>query len=114
MFDFKYYRSVSKTQEVQIQKVLSIIGEPVDEAVFTSTAVKHLAWTVLGYYFPENEIIDGLPSDVAVGTDDIWSFVGYVMSDEEIKSMESKGYSVEAYTDLWMGKYGCNLYHFYR
>ncbi len=114
LFDFKYYRSVSKTQEVQTQKILTIIGEPDEDAVFTATGVKHLSWTVLPYYFPGHEVQDCLPNDVDVEEADIWAFVGYAMSDEAIADMEAKGYSMEAHMDLWLGKYGCNLYHFYR
>lgn len=114
LLDFKYYRSVSKTQEVQTQKVLSIIEEPDDNAVFTAIGVKHLAWTVLYYYFPEHEIMDCLPNEVDTSKDDIWAFIGYPMTDEAMADMENKGYSVEVHMDLWLGKYGCNLYHFYR
>ena len=114
LFDFKYYRSVSKTQEVQTQKILTIIGDPEDEAVFTATGVKHLSWTVLPYYFPGHEVHDCLPNDIDADKDDIWAFIGYAMSDEAIEDMEAKGYSMEMHMDLWFGKYGCNLYHFYR
>ena len=114
LLDFKYYRSVSKTQEVETQKVLAIIDEPEDNAVFTAIGVKHLAWTILYYYFPEHEILDCLPNDVDTSNDEIWAFIGSPMTDEAMADMESKGYSVEVHLDLWFGKYGCNLYHFYR
>ena len=99
---------------MQTQKVLSIIEEPADDAVFTATGVQHLSWTVLYYYFPENEIKDCLPNEVDTSIDDIWAFVGYPMTDEAMEDMENKGYLVDVYMDLWLGKYGCNLYHFYR
>lgn len=114
LFDFKYYRSVSKTQEVQTQKIISIIGEPNEDAVFTATGVKHLSWTVLPYYYPANKVLDCLPNEVDSEVDDIWAFVGFAMSDEAIAEMEANGYSMEVHMDLWLGKYGCNLYHFYR
>lgn len=114
LLDFKYFRSVSKTQEFQTQKVLSIIGEPSDDAVFTATGVKHLSWTVLYYYFPEHEIMGYSPNEVDSSENDIWAFVGAAMSDENMLEMKEKGYSVDIYMDLWMGQYGCNLYHFYK
>lgn len=113
-WDFKYYRSVSKTQEFQTQKVLAIIGEPQENVVFTSISVKHLAWTVLPYYFPEHEVLECFPNDVDAEKNEMWSFVSEPMSEEAMMDMSNKGYMVDVYLDLWMGKYSCHLYHFYR
>lgn len=44
--------------------ILSTIGETDADTVFTSIAVQHLSWTVLKYYYPDNEIVEGYPTYV--------------------------------------------------
>ena len=114
--DFKYYRSVTKTQNVEAQKILTIIGEPNEEAIFTAIGVKHLSWTVLSYYYADKEINGVLPDEIKAKTDEIWAFIGYELLADSLQNslekMEQEGYSVTVYEGLWMGKYGCDLYHF--
>ena len=112
LFDFKQYRSVVKTQEFQTQRILTMIGEPSSETVFTANGVKHLSWTVLQYYYPESEVFAVSPSELTDDNQEIWAFMGYELGADEIAQMEERGYSVEESPDMWMGKYGCNLYHF--
>ena len=116
LFDFKEYRSIVKTQDVETGKVLEIVGEPDKEAVFTATGVKHLSWTVLSYYYPDNQIYGDLPDEIDTDADEIWAFIGSDIFAESlensIQQMLAKGYAVEEYKGYWMGKYGCDLYHF--
>lgn len=114
LLDFKFYRSLSITQNVQTQKILSIIGEPEEDAVFTATGVQHLSWTVLPHYFPEHEVLGYMPEEIETEASEIWAFIGFYLSDESVNQMKEMGYTMEMFEDCWMGKYGCNLYHFYK
>ena len=83
--------------------------------MFASAEVPHLAWTVLQYYYPGNEVINEEPVSVvknaARDLDDIW-FLGYCLSEAKIDEMMSMGYTVTDYSEVQISKYGCNLYHF--
>lgn len=113
-FDFKDYRSLSKTHNVETEKILTIIGEPEEKAVFTSAGVKHLAWTIFPFYFPDNAYFDKMPNDLEGDANEIWAFLGFVATPELLQQMEDKGYLVIEYQNLWFGKYSCNIYHFYK
>lgn len=114
LLDFKYFRSVTKTQNVETQKVLDVIGEVDDDTVMTSIAVQHLAWTVLEYYYPDTEIVEGFPTEAREDAGTVWSFYTGPLSDSEIESMQARGYNVEVHEDMWFGKYGCYIYKFYK
>lgn len=113
LLDFKYFRSVTKTQDVETKKVLDIVGTPNEDAVLVSNGVKHLAWSVLKYYYP-NEVTTEQPNNLGKEPSEIWAFIGYVFDDDILDDMDSMGYKHEAYMDMWLGKYGINLYHFYK
>lgn len=113
LFDFKYFRSVTKTQDYQTKLVLDTVGTPNDDAILVSNGVKHLAWSVLPYYY-KNEVTMDDPDKLNSEPSEIWAFIGYEFDNSVIKNMKKKGYNYEAYMDMWLGKYGINLYHFYK
>jgi len=117
LLDFKYYRSVSKTQNVETQKVLDIVGTPSENAVLVSNGVKHLSWSVLQYYYP-NTVTTWNPDEVAekigVYSDEFWCFNGLEYEDKYIRKMKKEGYTIDEYPDMWLGKYNIYLYHFYK
>lgn len=113
LFDFKYYRSVSKTQNVETNKILEMVGTPGEDTVFTSLAVPHLAWTVLQYYYPDNEVFNEDPTSLDGESSEIWAFMGYELSETGLEIMKEKGYTnVEYYPDMHFGKYNTGIYHF--
>lgn len=114
LFDFKYYRSISKTENVQTEFILAQIGTPDEDTVFTAMNVQHLSWMVLPYYFPDNQVYACMPNEVEEDAGDIWTFLGNEISSDTVKAMEKKGYSMEEYKAVLMAKYGCNVYHFYK
>lgn len=114
LLDFKYYRSVCKTQEVQTNRVLEIVGTPKEDAVLCSNGVQHLAWSVLTYYYPDHEVTLKNPNELDTEPSEIWAFIGYEFDEDVLTDMTDKGYKTDAYFDLWLGKYGINLYHFYK
>ena len=113
LLDFKYFRSLTKTQDFQTNRVLETIGTPNPEAIMCANGVKHLAWSVLRYYY-DNEVSSDNPNNITNDAPEFWAFVGYEYDDEVIADMEYRGYIVESYKDMWLGKYGINLYHFIR
>lgn len=114
LLDFKYYRSVCKTHEAETQRTLSYVGAPDEDTVFTSIGVKHLSWTVLQYYYPDNTVYPYMPNEIDTDAGKIWAFLGSAVSDDVLQQMADKGYSTEAYGSCWMGKYNCQLYLFYK
>lgn len=113
LLDFKYFRSVTKTQDFQTKRVLDIVGTPAEDAVLVSNGVKHLAWSVLQYYYP-NEVTTENPNKLGKEPSEIWCFIGYEFDDDVLKDMKKMGYESDSYMDMWLGKYGINLYHFYK
>ncbi|MCQ2080475.1 MAG: glycosyltransferase family 39 protein [Lachnospiraceae bacterium] len=113
LFDFKYFRSLSKTQDIETKKVLDIVGTPNEDAVLVSNGVKHLAWSVLKYYYP-NEVTTENPNKLGKEPSEIWAFIGDTFDNDVLNDMKKMGYKHEAYMNMWLGKYAINLYHFYR
>ena len=117
LLDFKYYRSLTRTQDVETRKVLDIVGTPNENAVLVSNGVKHLSWSVLQYYYP-NFVTTWNPDEVAektgVYSDEFWCFNGLEYENKYIRKMKKEGYNIDEYPDMWMGKYNINLYHFYK
>lgn len=128
LFDFRYYRSVCKTENLFTRQTLETIGIPNEGAIMCATDVQHLAWTVLSFYYPDNEVKDDTAVNIAreadelaqfsngevIRANEIWYFTGREVEEAESKYMESLGYTEEAYPGMWVGKYGCNIYHYWR
>ena len=112
LLDFKYYRSVSKTEAFMTEQTLGIIGTPGEHTVFTSLGVKHLSWTVLQYYYPDSEVYDLNPAAITEPYDEMWAFMADYLNDAEIEEMKIRGYSMNVYPETRLGKYVSHLYHF--
>ena len=70
-------------------------------------------WTVLYYYFQGTEIVNG--SFEMATADQVWYFTPDLLSEEEIKQVDSIGYSITAnYGQVQLGKYEFVLYCFHR
>ena len=118
LLDFKYYRRVVKTESVQTEMTLATIGQPKKESVLVSQEVPHLAWTVLKYYYPENEINNCYPTEAEEKVDhevnDMWAFMGRELYDSEIQNLEDRGYNIDDYRDYQIAKYRFYLYHLFK
>ena len=118
LLDFKYYRRVVKTQSVETEKTLELIGTPKKESVFVSQEVPHLAWTVLKFYYPENEVYNYYPTEVEdeVGheIDDMWAFMGREFNNGERQNLLYRGYVIDYYNDMQIAKYRFYLYHLHK
>lgn len=114
LMDFKLQRSIAKVQDAETASTLQIIGTPGENTAFTSEKVQHLSWTVLYYYYPENEIHAGNPLDLTAEHDDIWACMGYELGEDVLGEMSARGFKYDLYKDKWIGKYSFDLYHFYK
>ena len=112
LLDFKYYRSVSRSENLYTEQTLALVGEPSEDVIFTSLGVQHLAWTVLQYYYPDNEVYNLDPTQLEDEPDEIWAFMGYEMSEENLGIMKARGYKYSYYPNGNVAKYPCRLYHF--
>ena len=118
LLDFKYYRRVVKTQSVETEKTLELIGTPKKDSVLVSQEVPHLAWTVLKFYYPENEVNNCYPTEaedkVEHEIDDMWAFMGREFNNGERQNLLYRGYVIDDYKDMQIAKYRFYLYHLHK
>ncbi len=109
MKDYKSFQAENEYQAAKTAEVLYLIGEPTEDMVLVSNGVKHLGWTVLKYYYPEAEIINGGWQET--DADDFWYFTTDPISEADLSEMFAKGYAVSGYPYLQLVKYPLTLYH---
>lgn len=102
-------RAEVKLQDERTRETLAIIGTPDADVQFVTNGVKHLGWTVLAHYYPDNEIIT---HDYRGGeSDSFWYFNPYDLGEDVIESLEDGGYKVTDYGEHWIAQYPFYLYH---
>lgn len=108
--NYRNYSSVVRQEKQATEQTLSIIGSPGEDTVFLNDGVTHIGWTVLKYYYPENELVND--SWDCVDFDDYWYFRKAEMEQEQLDIMRERGYAVEEYGHQQLSKYPFVLYHF--
>ena len=108
--DYNNFSQTSKTEELMTNAVLEVIGEPTPDIKMVSNGVKHLGYTVLKFYYPDNEVIND--NCLNVDCDKMWYFTADFMSEEDLNTMSEKGYEVYGYGNMQMVKYPLVLYFF--
>lgn len=113
MADYGNYRATVKNEDARTEEVLYYIGEPDEDTQFVNNGIQHIGWTVLSYYFPGAEVING---DFGNATsDDVWYFTPELLSEDQIKGLTDMKYQITAnYGQQQLGKYPFVLYHFER
>lgn len=107
--NYKNYSAEVKLEEERTRETLEIIGSPDKEVQMVTNGVKHLGWTVLYHYYPDNEIIT---HDYRGGeSDSFWYFNPYELSEETIVELEGGGLAVTDYGEHWISVYPFYLYH---
>lgn len=105
------YKSCSEAVRAENERTeitLDIIGTPDKDVNMVTNGVKHLGWTVLEHYYPDNEIVNG---DYRVAkSDSFWYFNPAELSEEVIKELEKSGMSVEVYGENQIAQYPFYLY----
>lgn len=113
MDNYKAFKATVRDEDGKTAQTLSLIGEPGEDTQFVSNNIQHLAWTVLDYYYPGAQIVNGSFREAA--GDDVWYFSPTFLNEEEREAIEDMGYMLTAnYGDQQLGKYPFLLYHFER
>lgn len=110
--DYKAVRGEVKQQSAMTEASLALIGEPAENMVFATNNVKHLAWTVLSYYYPEAEVMVSRCDQVEA--DDFWYLNYDFITESDVEEMYRKGYEIAGYGQHQIATYPFVLYHFYR
>lgn len=106
------FRGETKLQNERTQETLDIIGTPDESVQMVTNGVKHLGWTVLAHYYPDNEVVN---HDYRGGeSESFWYFNTYELSPEEVAGLEDGGMTVTAYGEHWISQYSFYLYHMER
>ena len=105
------YRDTVENEDIRTGEVLYYIGEPDEDTQFVNHGIQHIGWTVLSYYFPESEVVNGNFSQASA--DDVWYFTPDFLNEDQIAEVTGMGYNViENYSNQQLGKYPFILYHF--
>lgn len=112
--NYRTYGSQVRAEKTVTEQALSIIGEVPEDTVLVSNNVKHLAWTVLYYYYPDREILTSRCSDNAAEYDKFWYFTPEPIGEGELQEMYGMGFSMEAYGAQQIAVYPFELYYFER
>lgn len=107
--NYSKYSPQVKIEKERTQETLDIIGTPDKNAKMVTNGVKHLGWTVLYHYYPDNEVVNG-NYDMAEA-ECFWYFNPIELSQEEIEKLEGEGKSVTAYGEHWIAQYPFYLYY---
>lgn len=96
-------------QKVETDKTLDLIGTPEEDVQMVSNGVKHLGWTVLYYYYPDNEIVNGSYNQAEANR--FWYFTPEAMGDDSFSELQQKGYQVTDYGQMQLAQYPFFLYY---
>lgn len=103
------YSALVADEERKTTDTLYVIGEPEEDVALVTNGVQHLGWTVLAYYYPENEVVSGSYLDAAA--ESFWYFTPEFLTEEEIQGLIKNGYAVEGYGERQLSKYPFVLYY---
>ena len=96
-------------QKVETDKTLDLIGTPAEDVQMVTNGVKHLGWTVLYYYYPDNEIVNG--DYHQADSDRFWYFTPNEISTDGIVGLQQDGYQVTDYGLMQLAQYPFYLYY---
>lgn len=107
--NFRKYNEEVKQENERTRMTLDIIGTPDANVNMVTNGVKHLGWTVLYHYYPDNKIING--DHRMSESDRFWYFNPYEIPPEMLTDMEKNGMSVTPHGEHWIGQYPFYLYY---
>ena len=96
-------------QKVETEKTLDLIGTPDEDVNMVTNGVKHLGWTVLYYYYPDNEIVNGDYNQA--DSDRFWYFTPNELGADVIAGLQQDGYQVTDYGLMQLSQYPFYLYY---
>ncbi len=103
-----------KAEKVATEQALGYVGEAPEDVVFVSNGVRHLAWTVLYYYYPDNEIVTGNCTDQGMEYDKFWYYTPEPINDVEISELTDAGYTIETFGSQQIAVYPFEMYYMER
>lgn len=109
--NYRSYSALAWEQSEKTDATLAVIGEPSEDVKLVTNGVKHLGWTVLSFYFPENEVINGSYTQVAVDCAEYWFFNPVEVGQDVFYDWEQRGYQVTDYGEMQLSQYPFFLYH---
>ena len=96
-------------QKVETDNTLDLIGMPDEDMKMVTNGVKHLGWTVLYYYYPDNEIVNGDYRQAEA--DRFWYFTPGELGADAVTELRQKGYQVTDYGLMQLAQYPFYLYY---
>lgn len=96
-------------QKVATDETLDLIGTPEEDVQMVTNGVKHLGWTVLYYYYPDNEIVNGDYNQA--DSDRFWYFTPNELSTDAVFELQQEGYQVTDYGLMQLAQYPFYLYY---
>lgn len=108
MVNYQSTRATYLEQKTKTDETLSLIGTPDAETELVTNGVKHLGWTVLSFYYPDNTIVNGNYNESTANC--FWYFNPSELSQEEIDGICARGWSVEEYGEQQISQYPFYLY----
>ncbi len=101
-----------RAQDLECSRTVKLLHEKMEKNDVILTDNSHLEWTILGYYFPENnsKLIEEWPTNLEEG-DQYWLFLNQNISDERIEWLSGQGYEAD-----WIdqGQLGTNEIQIYK
>lgn len=110
--NYKKYSATASLQEEKTRLTLETIGTLDEDVELVTNGVKHLGWTVLYYYYPDNSIIEGAYWDTEA--DRFWYFNPSHLNQEEMGELKANGYSISYYGEMQISQYPFVLYYMER
>lgn len=95
--NYKAYRTQVNAEKAATEQVLNLIGEVPKDTALISNNVKHLAWTVLYYYYPERDILAADCANEEINYDKFWYFNTRMFDVQELEAIQNNGYIIVGY-----------------
>ncbi|MCD8380974.1 MAG: glycosyltransferase family 39 protein [Lachnospiraceae bacterium] len=99
-------------EKTATEATLTLIGDPDPDTVLVNSGVTHLGWTVLSYYYPDNEVENAGYQDIEA--DRYWYFTSTWLTEDDFNALTEAGYVLYGYGEQQISKYTFVLYYFER
>lgn len=109
MVNYQNFDALAEEQRVKTDAVLELIGKPDPDVKMVTNGVKHLGWTVLYFYYPDNEIVNGSYDEAEA--DRYWYFSPGEIGEDERALLNGRGFSVTDYGEKQISQYPFFLYY---
>lgn len=111
--NFQSYRATVQDEKQKTEATLALIGETGEGVQLVNNGVTHIGWTVLQYYYPDLQVVNGSYQTVA-DCNDFWYFSNGFLTESDLKALAEQGYELGGYGKQQISKYPFILYHMFR